>query len=119
MSDRTYASLLNAFQGLSLPEMQEALQGMQGIYEDRRRLADSLVSQLQALGVNVTEASDAPPPLPDAARLHAKYRSLKNPALTWAGRGRMALWLQEEMRESGLPLEAYLVMNQARAALKK
>jgi DNA-binding protein H-NS len=39
----------------------------------------------------------------------AKYRSLKNPALTWGGRGAKAAWLEAEMKESGKPLEAFKV----------
>lgn len=31
----------------------------------------------------------------------AKYRSLKDPSLTWAGRGRRPGWVEEHLREGG------------------
>jgi len=36
-----------------------------------------------------------------------KYRSLRDPAKTWAGRGAEPTWLKAEMAESGKSLEAF------------
>lgn len=89
---------------------------MQGIYEDRRKLADSLLSQLQALGLGVDDADLAQGPTSAEGRVHPKFRSLKDPSKTWAGRGKIAGWLEEEMRETGRPKEHFLIANQIRQA---
>jgi DNA-binding protein H-NS len=39
----------------------------------------------------------------------AKYRSLRNPSLTWAGRGGQPAWLKAEMEETLRPLDAFKV----------
>jgi DNA-binding protein H-NS len=38
-----------------------------------------------------------------------KYRSKKDPALTWAGRGATPLWMREEMKGSKLKKDAFLI----------
>ena len=38
-----------------------------------------------------------------------KYRSKKNPDLTWSGRGRMASWMVAEMDESGEEKDHFLI----------
>jgi DNA-binding protein H-NS len=44
------------------------------------------------------------------ALLVARYRSKKNPLLVWSGRGRMARWLVQEMKETGLGKDAFRVV---------
>jgi len=38
-----------------------------------------------------------------------KYRSRKNPKLTWAGRGAMPVWMREEMKGTKLKKENFLI----------
>ena len=38
-----------------------------------------------------------------------KYRSKKNPKLTWAGRGATPRWMRDEMRVRKLKKEAFLI----------
>jgi DNA-binding protein H-NS len=38
-----------------------------------------------------------------------KYRSKKDPALTWAGRGATPLWMRDEMKAGKLKKEAFLI----------
>jgi len=38
-----------------------------------------------------------------------KYRSKKNPKLTWAGRGAMPVWMREEMKGTKLKKDSFLI----------
>jgi DNA-binding protein H-NS len=38
-----------------------------------------------------------------------KYRSRKNPKLTWAGRGATPIWMREEMKGTKLKKENFLI----------
>jgi DNA-binding protein H-NS len=38
-----------------------------------------------------------------------KYRSRKDPSLTWAGRGATPLWMREEMKGTKLKKDAFLI----------
>src|SRR5262245_51104477 len=38
-----------------------------------------------------------------------KYRSRKDPKLTWAGRGATPVWMREEMKAGKLKKEAFLI----------
>jgi DNA-binding protein H-NS len=38
-----------------------------------------------------------------------KYRSKKDPKLTWAGRGAIPWWMREEMKARKLKKEAFLI----------
>ena len=38
-----------------------------------------------------------------------KYRSKKDPSLTWAGRGAIPLWMREEMKGTKLKKDAFLI----------
>jgi len=42
-------------------------------------------------------------------KVAAKYRSKKDPKLTWAGRGATPLWMREEMKAGKLKKEAFLI----------
>ncbi len=42
-------------------------------------------------------------------RIAAKYRSKKNPKLTWAGRGAVPRWMRDEMKARKLKKEAFLI----------
>jgi DNA-binding protein H-NS len=38
-----------------------------------------------------------------------KYRSKKNPKLTWAGRGATPVWMRDEMKAGKLKKDAFLI----------
>lgn len=42
-------------------------------------------------------------------KVAAKYRSRKNPKLTWAGRGATPRWMRDEMKAGKLQKEAFLI----------
>ncbi len=42
-------------------------------------------------------------------KVAAKYRSKKNPKLTWAGRGAVPRWMRDEMKAGKLKKEAFLI----------
>ncbi len=42
-------------------------------------------------------------------KVPAKYRSRKDPKLTWAGRGATPRWMREEMNAGKLKKEAFLI----------
>ena len=42
-------------------------------------------------------------------KVAAKYRSKKDPKLTWAGRGATPRWMREEMKARKLKKEAFLI----------
>ena len=42
-------------------------------------------------------------------KVAAKYRSKKDPKLTWAGRGATPLWMRDEMKAGKLKKDAFLI----------
>jgi len=42
-------------------------------------------------------------------KVAAKYRSKKDPKLTWAGRGATPRWMRDEMKASKLKKDAFLI----------
>jgi DNA-binding protein H-NS len=42
-------------------------------------------------------------------KVAAKYRSKKNPKLTWAGRGATPRWMRDEMKAGKLKKDAFLI----------
>lgn len=42
-------------------------------------------------------------------KVAAKYRSKKDPKLTWAGRGAIPRWMRDEMKARKLKKEAFLI----------
>jgi DNA-binding protein H-NS len=42
-------------------------------------------------------------------KIAPKYRSKKNPALTWAGRGATPVWMRDEMKGTKLKKENFLI----------
>jgi DNA-binding protein H-NS len=78
-----------------------------GKFAAEMEAARLMMRELQTLREPKASAGPLPRTKPTA-----KYRSFKNPELTWAGRGTRAAWLIKEMEESGLPLEAFLITGQ-------
>jgi DNA-binding protein H-NS len=77
--------------------------------------SENLRAQLMRLGGS--EAPDGqrrgrPPGRKSALRgrkVAPKYRSKKNPKLTWAGRGAVPRWMREEMKAGKLKKDAFLI----------
>ncbi|TWA97544.1 H-NS family nucleoid-associated regulatory protein [Bradyrhizobium stylosanthis] len=95
------ASIVASFKALSLDEMIEAypqITAFLAAAKDARRL--QLEAEIKALGFKPGEGKRPP----SAA---VKYRSLRDPSKTWAGRGAEPTWLKAEMAESGKSLEAF------------
>jgi DNA-binding protein H-NS len=42
-------------------------------------------------------------------KIAPKYRSRKNPKLTWAGRGAMPVWMRDEMKGTKLKKDSFLI----------
>ena len=90
------------FKALKLSEQHQAFPEIQAAYsaaKDARR--QELEKEIRELGFAPGEVRKAPAAV--------KYRSKKNPSLTYSGRGAVAAWLKAEMEESNLPLEAFRV----------
>lgn len=90
-------------------ELSELISALQTVFERRKKVeAKTLLDRLHALGV----VSDVPLKVSQKGKRRPgapKYRSHKNPALTWAGRGHLAKWLKNEMAETGKPLGFFAV----------
>ena len=97
---------MTIFSALAVHEQREVLLEFQAIYEEalnkRRR---ELIDELDALGPSVPAGAKKSADTPRATR----YRSRKDPLLVWSGRGRMARWLVDEMKQTGLPKDAFKV----------
>ena len=84
---------------------------------ERKEKIQSLIAKRKALDAEIAaletpKARKAAKPVKSSrkgTKLAAKYQSKKNPELTSAGRGELAKWLVEEMAETGLPKEAFLI----------
>src|SRR5690348_10339533 len=73
--------------------------------------ADQLRKQLARLG-DIGVRRGRPPGRKSSLRgrkVAPKYRSKKDPKLTWAGRGAMPLWMREEMKARKLQKDAFLI----------
>jgi len=74
--------------------------------------ADALRNQLSRLGRGNTGNGVARGrkggPL-KGRKIAAKYRSKKDPKLTWAGRGATPRWMRDEMKAGKLKKEAFLI----------
>jgi len=95
------AGIVASFKALTLDEMIRTypeITAALNAAKDARRVA--LEAEIKALGFRPGEGRKPP-----AAAV--KYRSLRDPAKTWAGRGAEPTWLKAEMAESGKPLEAF------------
>ena len=97
---------LDTFESLSIQEQREVLLKLQALHQEKLNSRRSeLLQELHELGGPSTGATTSEP---GALRV-ARYRSKKDPLRVWSGRGRMARWLVEEMKQTGLSKEAFLV----------
>lgn len=70
--------------------------------------AAGMMTELRAMGFGVEpEAKSVTPDRRQSPT--AKFRSRKDPSLTWSGRGSTAKWLLAEIAETGLDIEDFRV----------
>jgi DNA-binding protein H-NS len=72
--------------------------------------ADDLKSQLALMGNGGGDGvSNGRRRSVKGRKVAPKYRSKKDPKLTWAGRGATPVWMREEMKAGKLKKEAFLI----------
>jgi DNA-binding protein H-NS len=69
--------------------------------------ADALKAQLASLGNG--HASPRKAGGVKGRKVPPKYRSKKDPKLTWAGRGATPVWMRDEMKAGKLKKDAFLI----------
>jgi DNA-binding protein H-NS len=72
------------------------------------RKAVELKAQLRKLGGGVADNGSVKRRA-NGRKVAPKYRSRKDPKLTWAGRGATPLWMREEMKGTKLKKENFLI----------
>jgi DNA-binding protein H-NS len=77
------------------------------------RKADDLKAQLASLSgstkVRNGKANGRGPGKLKGRKVAPKYRSRKDPKLTWAGRGATPVWMRDEMKAGKLKKDAFLI----------
>ena len=72
--------------------------------------ADALKSQLELLrNGRGGDAGNGRRRSTKGRKVAPKYRSKKNPKLTWAGRGAVPVWMREEMKAGKLKKDSFLI----------
>lgn len=69
----------------------------------------NLQKQLDKLGLSDSSGRRGNGSSRKGRKVAAKYRSKKDPGLTWAGRGATPLWMREEMKGTKLKKENFLI----------
>lgn len=104
-------SVSNDWGSIELPELvklREEIDGVIAEKADAERVA--LREKLAALDALTPKARVRAEPVKGTRATPApKYRSKKDPNLTYSGRGAIAGWLRKEMEETGEPIEAFLI----------
>lgn len=108
-------SLSDLFAALDLQSQRDALKELQTIHDGNvQAKREELLAQLELLG-GAPKPVRAPQKAGDGERKRAapkpKYRSLKDPSITWSGRGATASWLKAEMAETGKGLDEFLIRD--------
>lgn len=105
-------AIISLFDNLDILEMQELIGELATLAEAKKaEEKERLLARLRAIGVetpglpHLEKESESPRGAP------AKYRSKRDPNLTWSGRGHVAGWLRDEMEETKLPREAFRIME--------
>jgi DNA-binding protein H-NS len=89
---RRIAELHRELSGMSSTRRSQDVQSPDADIGERRRAA------------NVARSSSL-----KGRKVEPKYRSQKDPTLTWAGRGATPRWLRQEMKEGKLSKDAFLI----------
>src|SRR5262245_17235786 len=91
---------------LSKLSLEALLKLREQIGEALSNKAKALKSQLALMG---NGAGDGRRKVLKGRKVAPKYRSKKDPKLTWAGRGATPVWMREEMKAGKLKKEAFLI----------
>jgi DNA-binding protein H-NS len=102
-------------QNLELPELKILIEKLQELFaekvERRKALIEKELSDLSRLTLTRSAVNSSSVRHLDArSRVLPKYRSKRNPALTWSGRGSAPKWLLLEMKESKLKRESFRIL---------
>jgi DNA-binding protein H-NS len=68
-----------------------------------------LQKELARLGGTMQRNGAGKPRRGKGRKIAPKYRSKKDPKLTWAGRGATPLWMRDEMKGTKLKKDAFLI----------
>jgi DNA-binding protein H-NS len=97
---------------LELADLKALIDELQGIFQnkvlEKRRFYERELSELSNLSVVQLAAMDAPSGDRRAVVL-PKFRSKKDPSLTWSGRGSIPRWIKQEMKELRLKKEDFRI----------
>lgn len=114
ISDDLVTGLGVKTQNLELPQLKILIEKLQELLAEKvarrkalieKELADLSTLTLTRPAVN----SGSTRPFDARSRVLPKYRSKRNPGLTWSGRGSAPKWLLQEMKESKLKKESFRI----------
>src|SRR5262245_9184468 len=94
---------------LSKLSLEALLKLREQIGEALSKKAKALKSQLALMGNGSIGAADGRRKGLKGRKVAPKYRSKKDPKLTWAGRGATPVWMRDEMKAGKLKKEAFLI----------
>jgi DNA-binding protein H-NS len=86
--------------GMNVQSLLELREAVEARLEEHRRLLEKEIHRI---------APDRRSRAGTGRKVAPKYRSKKDPNLTWAGRGAIPHWLRNEMKGSKLKREAFLI----------
>ena len=75
----------------------------------RAEIDDQLEQRRTLLQKQLARLADGRKAKTKGQKIAPKYRSKKDPRLTWAGRGAIPLWMREEMKGTKLKKESFLI----------
>jgi DNA-binding protein H-NS len=106
------------FTDLSLEELRDLIGKLQAVFQKKvQERRDELEAELRELDT-VSRLSGKNNGLsngmtlsggPSRPKAQPKYRSKKDPQVTWTGRGADPKWLREEMAETKQPKDSFLI----------
>ena len=97
---------------MSLGALIELRDGIAVVLNERASDLRKQLSSLMGTDVGNGERRGRPPGQRSARKgrkVAPKYRSRKDPKLTWAGRGALPRWMRDEMKARKLKKEAFLI----------
>jgi DNA-binding protein H-NS len=97
---------------LSAMSIEELIKLREDVTSALARKADELKGQLARLGggeVGANGRRGGRRGRLKGRKIAPKYRSKKNPKLTWAGRGATPVWMRDEMKGTKLKKENFLI----------
>jgi DNA-binding protein H-NS len=75
----------------------------------RAEIDDHLAQRRTLLQKQLARLDDGRKAKTKGKKIAPKYRSKKDPSLTWAGRGATPVWMREEMKGMKLKKDAFLI----------